>query len=215
MVTSTVVSMWAMRSPDSAMQWLLAHSEDSSSNSFQQIGQQLAMRDPQSAVAYTAQVPDAAREPWVHGVAQGYAQNDPQGAVEWLGQFRGEQWYGRAATTVAMTVAQRDGAAAARLVDELDAGAGGVPTPQLVSVIATNWANQDPAAAAAWALDRATGQERDMAVRNVIGVWVSQDVNGARQWTLRQPQSAVRDAALTSVLMASAMQPETISTGAC
>ena len=34
--------------------------------------------------------------------------------------FRGEAWYGRAATTLALTVAQRDGAAAARLVDELE-----------------------------------------------------------------------------------------------
>jgi hypothetical protein len=207
MVTSTVVSMWATRSPDSAMQWLLAHSQTASPNSFQQIGQQLAMRYPQSAVTYTAQVPGAAREPWVHGVAQGYAQNDSQGAIDWLRQFRGEQWYGRAAATVAMTVAQRDGAAAARLVDELDAGADGVPTPQLVTAIATTWANQNPAAAAAWSLDRATGQERDVAVRNVIGVWVSQDVNGAREWTLRLPQGTVRDTALTGVLMASTMQP--------
>ena len=190
MVAPSVISMWAARSPDAAMQWLLANGQATSPSAFQQIGQQLAMRDPQSALGYTAQVPAAAREAWVHGVAQGYAQNDPQGAIDWLGRFRGEEWYGRAATTVAMTVAQRDGAAAARLVDELPADAGGEQPPRLVSVIATNWANQDPAAAADWLLARATGQERDMAVRGVVGVWSGQDTAGARQWTLRLPQGA-------------------------
>lgn len=207
LVAFTVVSMWASRSPERAMEWLLANGRNVAPNAFQQLGQQLAMRDPQSAAAYTAQVPDAARETWVNGVAQGYAQNDPRGAIDWLTRFRGEPWYGRAAGTVAMTVAQRDGAAAARLFDDLDAGADGVPRQQLVNIIATNWANQEPAAAAEWSLDRATEQEREMAVRGVVGVWVSQDLNAARQWTVRLPPGTARDAALTSVLMASAMQP--------
>jgi hypothetical protein len=105
-----------------------------------------------------------------------------------------------------MTVAQRDGAAAARQFDSLDADAGGVPPPRLVTVIATNWANQDPAAAAEWSLDRASEQERDMAVRNVVGVWSNQDADAARAWTLRLPQNATRDAALTTVLAASAQR---------
>jgi hypothetical protein len=210
MVASTVVSMWASRSPDSAMQWLLANGQTASPNSFQQIGQQLALRDLQIALTYTGQVPASAREPWVRGVAQGYAQNDPQGAIDWLDGFRGEQWYGRAATTVAMTVAQRDGAAAARLLDGLDsdagAGAGGVPMPRLVSIIATNWANHDPAAAAAWSLQRATGPDGEMAVRSAVGVWAAQNADAARQWTLRLPRSSARDAALAAVLSAAVLQ---------
>jgi hypothetical protein len=201
-----VLSMWAQRAPDSAMKWLLAHNQDAPQNAFQQLGQQLAMRDPQNAIAYTAQVTESAREQWANGVAQGYSQNDPQGAIDWLGRFRSEQWYGRAATTLAMTVAPRDGATAARFVDELGAEANGVQTSQLVNMIATNWANRDPAAAAEWSVRRPTDQERDMAVRNVVSVWSAQDVNAARQWTLRLPQGAVRDGALTGVLMASATQ---------
>ncbi|HJR71527.1 MAG TPA: hypothetical protein VKA43_15905, partial [Gammaproteobacteria bacterium] len=205
-LASMAISTWASRSPDSAMQWLLANGQSAPPNVFQQIGQQLAMRDPQKTLAYSAQVPPAAREQWVHGVAQGYAQNDPQGAIEWLGQFRSEQWYGRAATTVAMTVAQRDGAAAARLVDAIDTDDTGPQTRQLVNVIANNWANQDPAAAAGWALDRPTEPERALAVQGVVGVWSSQDVDGARQWALRLPQGALRDTALAPVLRATTMQ---------
>jgi hypothetical protein len=202
---SMVLSMWAQRAPDSAMKWLLAH-QGAPQNAFQQLGQQLAMRDPQNAIAYTAQVAESAREQWANGVAQGYSQNDPQGAIDWLDRFRSEQWYARAATTLAMTVAPRDGAAAARFVDELGAEGNGVQTSQLVNMIATNWANRDPAAAAEWSVRRPTDQERDMAVRNVVSVWSAQDVNAARQWTLRLPQGAVRDGALTGVLMASATQ---------
>jgi hypothetical protein len=197
-----VVSMWASRAPDRAMTWLLANAQDAPPNVFMQIGEQLARRDPRNAAAYTAQVPQAAREPWIHGVSQGYAQADAQGAIDWLGQFRGEPGYERAAVSVAMSVAQRDGAAAARLVDELDAERIGPQAQQLANAIATNWANVDPPAAADWAIDRPTEQERAVAVRNVTGIWANQDADAARQWALRLPQGATRDGALTTLLTA-------------
>lgn len=205
-MASMAISMWAQRAPDRAMNWLLARGHDAPPNAFAQLGQQLAMRDPQSAVGYTAQVPDSAREQWANGVGIGYAQSSAQGAIDWLDRFRGEEWYGRTAGTVAMAIAQRDGAAAARLFDQLEPDASGAPPTRLVSVIAANWANQNPAAAADWAIERASEQERDMTVRNVLNVWSNQDADGARQWTLRLPQGATRDAALTSVLTTTVMQ---------
>ena len=206
-----LVSSWTMRSPEGAMRWLLANGQNMPPNLFMQVGQQLAMRDPRTALAQSAQIPAAAREQWMQGVAQGYAQNDPRGAVDWLAQFRGEPWHDRAATTVAMTIAERDGAAAARLIDELGAGNS---QPQLANQVAMNWASRDPAAAAAWALERRNEQERTMAVRNVITVWSNQDPDGARQWMLRLPQGAMRDGALTTALANTAMQkPGALDTG--
>jgi hypothetical protein len=199
-----VIANWASRSPDGAMNWLLANGQRTDPNTFMQVGQHVAMRDPRAAVAYTAQVPSAAREPWIRGVAQGYAQNDPQGAIDWLGQFRGEQWYDRAATTVAMHVAQRDGAAAARIFEGLDPARIGPEGEQLANVIASNWANHDPAAAAEWAIERSSELGRAMAVQSVLGVWTHQDADGARQWTLQLPQGALRDRALTMLLTAAA-----------
>jgi hypothetical protein len=205
-LASMAVSMWASRSPDNAMRWLLANAQSASPNAFQQIGLQLARRDPQNALAYSAQVPPGAREQWVQGVAQGYAQTDPQGATDWLRQYRGEQWYGRAASTVAMAVAQRDGAAAARLVDEIDTEVLGAQARQLVINVATNWANQDATAAADWSSSRPTDVERQAAVQSVVAVWSNRDVDGARQWTMRLPQGALRDAALVPLLTATAVQ---------
>jgi len=198
------VSTWASRSPDNAMRWLLANGASASPSIFQQVGQRLAMRDPRGAVAYATQVPAAAREPWIQGVVQGYAQSDPQGAIDWLRGFSGEPWYAQAATALVHAVAQRDGAAAARFVDELEASRTGVQSgaqaQQLAGIIAVNWANNDPAAAAAWAIDRRTEQERTLAVRNALGVWSGHDVSSARQWTLQLPPGALRDTALTVLL---------------
>ncbi len=202
------VSMWASRSPDRAMSWLLANSQTAPPNVFMPMGQQLAMHDPRNAIAYSAQIPAAAREQWIQGVAHGYVQNDPLGAIDWLAQFRGEEWYGRAASALAMTVAQRDGAAAARLIEGVDTERTGNQGLHLTLtlMIVTNWANQDPAAAAEWGMDRPTEQERMTAVGNVLGTWSNEDAAGARQWTLRLPQGAIRDSALTRLLTTAASQ---------
>jgi hypothetical protein len=204
----SVTSMWASRSPDEAMSWLLANGQDASPNVFMQVGQQLAMRDPRSAIGYTARVPAGAREQWMQGVAQGYSQSDPQGAIDWLAQFRGEEWYGAAAGAVAMNVAQRDGAAAARLLDGIDRRGGNVELQRLSTLIAVNWANQDPAAAAEWALDRPTDAERISTVTQVLGTWSNQNVGEARQWALRLPQGALRDQSLTMLLATTASRTQ-------
>ncbi|HET7608680.1 MAG TPA: hypothetical protein VFL84_08395, partial [Gammaproteobacteria bacterium] len=201
-----IASMWAQRSPDRAMSWLLANGQNASPNIFMQVGQQLAMRDPKNAIAYTTQIPAGARESWARGVGQGYARSDPEGAIDWLVQFRGEDWYARAAVTVAMDVAQMNPAAAARLVDGLDSARGAVETQRLTNVIASSWAGREPAAAAAWALDRPTEQERAMAVQGVINAWSGRDADGARQWTLTLPQGQMRDGALTTLLTASTLR---------
>jgi len=205
-VGAMLVSSWSRRSPESAMRWLLANGQNASPNVFMELGQQLAARDPRNAIAQSGQIPAAARESWINGVAQGYAQNDPQGAIDWLAQFRAEPWYDRAATAVAMSVAQRDGATAARLIDDLGPERTGMQAQQLANTVATNWANHDPAAAADWAMDRRTEPERTTAVRNVVGIWSNQDPVAARQWTLRLPQGASRDGALTAVLTTTAFR---------
>ena len=123
------------------------------------------MRDPKNAIAYTAQIPAAARESWARGVGQGYARSDPEGAIDWLGQFRGEDWYARTAVTIAMDVAQMNPVAAARLVDGLDAARGTQETQRLTNIIAASWANREPTAAAAWALDNDHPRAHDFASR--------------------------------------------------
>jgi hypothetical protein len=177
------------------------------------VGQQVAMRDPRNALAQSGQIPAVAREQWMQGVAQGYAQNDPQGAIDWLAQYRAEPWYARAATNAAMQLAQRDGPAAARFVDAIDTERFGPQAQQLVTTIATSWANRDPAAAAEWAMDRGNPQERTNAIGSVVRAWSGQDAAAARQWTLRLPQGAMRDKALTTILQTTVSQGSGLDAG--
>jgi hypothetical protein len=205
-----VVATWASNSPEGAMRWLLGHGEQATPTLFQTVGHNFARRDAQSALAYSAQIPAAAREPWVHGVAQGYAETDPAGAVQWFNQFRGEAWYESGATALAMTVASHDGAAAAQLIDAAGLDESAPNTQQIIEMIATNWANRDPAAASAWAVDRGSESQRVGAVRSTVGVWSFQNHEAARSWTLQRPPGAVRDSAL-AVLLTMAPAPATSS----
>jgi hypothetical protein len=96
--------------------------------------------------------------------------------------------------------AGQDGAAAARLLDEVESELGPTQTANVAMNIANNWANQDPFAAAEWALDRPSEQIRSTVVPNVVGTWSASDPAGARQWTLRLPEGQLRDASLTTLL---------------
>ena len=196
------LSMWSSRSPDGAMQWLLSNADRAPPDVFRNVGQQLGSRDPANAVTHTSRIPAAAREAWIQGVAAGYAESDALAAVDWLGQFRGEPLYARTVVAVAGVVAQRDGAAAARLLDSVAGEVDARQSMNIATVIANNWANSDPAAAAEWALVRAEPQARSMAVANVIDVWATTDLDAARPWVLRLPEGQLRDLSLTRLLTA-------------
>jgi hypothetical protein len=195
---------WSSQSPESAMDWLLQDTGRAPAGIFQQIGRTFSYRDPAAAAAYTSRVPADSRAEWIRGVASGYAQNDPQAAVDWLSQFRAEPGYAESVVEIAGLIAQQDGAAAARLLDDVESELNPQQGMQTVSMIANSWANRDPWAAAEWALDRPDEQSRSMAVSGVMGVWAHRDFANARQWTLRLPAGQLRDASLSTLLVTAA-----------
>jgi hypothetical protein len=192
---------WSLQSPESAMDWLLQDPGRASAGMFRQVGQMLGGRDPAAAAAYTSRIPADGRAEWIRGVAIGYAQSDPGAAVDWLGQFRAEPGYADNVIEIAVQIAAQDGVAAARLLADVESKLNPQQSMQTVSIIATNWANGDPAAAADWALDRRDEQSRSMAVSSVMGVWAHRDFASARQWTLRLPAGELRDASLGTLLV--------------
>jgi hypothetical protein len=195
-----LLPQWASRSPDAAMRWLLANVSAVPADAFMQIGQQIAAHDPRAATGYTTQIPPTARESWLRGVVEGYAQQDPRGAVNWLGQFRGETWYAGAAAALAMRVAQHDGSAAARLLDEADPSGTRRETAMIAGQIANAWASRDPPGAAQWALTRPTETQQSQAVSATLAVWAMSDPTAARTWTLQLPPNDLRDGALSRLL---------------
>jgi hypothetical protein len=195
-----LLQMWSSRAPDDAMEWLLSNAGGMPPEVFQQIGQQAGMRDPRAAAAQTARVPAEARAQWIQGVAMGYAQNNAREAFQWLNQFRGEPVYANGVEVVLSMTANQDPATAARLLEEVGDELNATQAANLSMNIANNWANQDPFAAAEWALDRPSEPSRSMVVPNVVGTWSASDIAGARQWTLRLPEGQLRDSSLTMLL---------------
>ena len=192
----SMLGMWSGMAPDAAAEWLVAHQISDVPGSYQQVAQQLARNNPARATDYTSRVPPAARAEWIQGVATGFAQTDAQAATEWLAQYRGDPVYSRAVGSVAAGLALTDAPAAARLLatatDPAAAASGAY-------VVAMQWAQRDPHAAATWAADYDASANQQV-LPNVVGTWAQADAPAARAWTLRMPSGAARDAALGNLL---------------
>jgi hypothetical protein len=73
-------------------------------------------------------------------------------------------------------------------------GFGGV-----ASVVAGNWAAQDPQAAANWALSLPSGPQQGSAMNQVLQNWVAQDPNGAVAFVNSQPAGPGKDGMVSSL----------------
>jgi hypothetical protein len=133
-------------------------------------------------------------------VAVGYARADPQLALTWIARFRGDPAYEPGAVAAAQGLALIDPPAAARLLDVLGADAEVVGSA--ATMIAMQWAQQDPTAAAQWAGAVGAPELRDAALGAVAQQWAAIDVEAARGWVLGLPNGASRDRALGSMIAA-------------
>ena len=200
--TGLVVSLidsWARRPGNigPALDWMLANGTAVPAEAFERIGLMYAHSDPSAAAAYVDRVPNGARAAWISAVAVGYAATDPRSAAAYLERFRGDPAFDRAAVAMVQPLAQSDPAAAARLLASVGTrGADGVG-PEFA--IARNWAQRDPAAAAAWALDLPL-LTRSVALSMVTGAWALQNPDAVRDWALRVPPGEKKDAALAAAM---------------
>lgn len=204
---SSIATTWGSRDPEAALRWLLAN-DRMTEETIMQIGRQFGASNPAAAVSYASQIPSELRASWIGTVAAGYAMSDPQAAMSWVAQYRGQPGYESAVAAVAQAASQYQPAAAARLLDTIDAA-----PPEVrgaVTQIAFGWAQQDARAAAQWAADLRNVDARRDAVSAVARTWSSSDAPGARAWALSLPHGDSRDAALTPVLTTRAASGEPI-----
>jgi hypothetical protein len=73
------------------------------------------------------------------------------------------------------------------------------------SVVAGNWAGQDPQAAAGWALSLPAGPQQGSAMNQVLRNWVAQDPNGAVAFVNSQPAGPPKDGMVSSLARGLAM----------
>jgi hypothetical protein len=77
--------------------------------------------------------------------------------------------------------------------------AGGGAYGGAASVVAGNWAAQDPAAAAGWALSLPAGPQQGSAMNQVLRGWVAQDPAGAVAFVNSQPAGLPKDGMVSSL----------------
>lgn len=180
-----------------SLEWALANSSAVPPESFELLGYSLAQSDPAAAARYLDRVPSASRAGWLTAVTVGYAANDPQAALSFIERYRGDAGFDRAITALAPHLARTDPPAAARLL-----GSVSERTNEGLSAefqVVQQWAQRDPAAAAAWAMDQPPMQ-RNALVGLATSAWAQSDRDGLRRWALSMPAGERRDAALSAAL---------------
>ncbi|MBN1240241.1 MAG: hypothetical protein JXB36_17185 [Gammaproteobacteria bacterium] len=200
---NAVTSIWATVDPQAAVDWMLANGDRAGTARLGSAAQRLAAQDPALAASYVQRVPAEVRPELISAIAAGYAQSDPEQALLWLEQIRGQPGYESAATAVVRSVAVYDAPAAARLLE--NAGGAGPESAMAATMIANQWASQDPAAAADWAQRLEHRDLRSSALGGVARQWAANDRDTARAWALGLPRGNERDAALGAVLQAADM----------
>lgn len=210
----SVLSSWAM-GPDKkveALDWALANANAVPPEAFERLAYQVAQADPTAAAAYLDRVPSAGRAGWLRAVAVSYAATgDPQAALSFLERYRGDPGFDRAATALAPHLARTDPPAAARLLGSVSERSNEGFGAELQ--IAREWAQRDPAAAAAWAIDLPLMQ-RNAIVGMVAGAWALADRDAVRRWALSMPSGEKRDAVLAAAVRASGTEPDAALMGA-
>lgn len=199
-VLPSLLSAWASASPESALDWALAHESTLDSGSAQQLAYSTGSGDADAAMRAGARVPPELQDEWLGGVAAAMAARDPAGAASWITRYRGRPGYDEAFAVVVQRFAMTDAAAAAKMVDE----ASGPSRLTAARAVARYWADSNPAAAASWAEGLADTEMRKAVIEQVAQAWTTSDSAGARRWMLRMDRGPLRDTALTAFLVRSA-----------
>jgi hypothetical protein len=72
------------------------------------------------------------------------------------------------------------------------------------SLVASQWAQQDPRAAAEWASALTESQARSSALTSAVGAWANSDRVAAKRWTLELRPGAERDEILQRLILRTA-----------
>jgi len=205
----TVAANWISRDPDAALEWLLGNAARINANTFGELAQHVAVLDPVTAARATSRIPSDARPAWLQGIAREYGRTDPNGALAWIAQFEGAPGYDGAASELVQTLAEHDASAAARVLASVGDSSLN-PFRGATGAVGYYWAQQDPAAAAQWALGLGENRRREDAIGAVARQWGAVNAPAARGWAMSVPQGALRDTALSNVLygMASVGTPD-------
>lgn len=119
------------------------------------------------------------------------AKEDATSALSWASTLDGEHDRAVAKAEVALHVSSTDPAAAAKIL--ADSGVTGADFDAVAVPVFQNWAAQVPQDAAEWVLKYPAGNQRETAVKAVMGRWVQGDAAAAFAWMTSQSNPSVRE----------------------
>jgi hypothetical protein len=161
----TVLAL-AERSPQQALRWALAQPRRHSEAAIITAAYEAAREHPANALGALAQLPSSAeRNAAIAHAAGQWGARDGVAASAWAGQLAPGDLREHACSALAVAMAERDPRAAADFVATQISD--GVLLKTAAVAVAQRWAQQQPAAAKAWAEQFAPGPIRDDALREI------------------------------------------------
>ena len=154
---------WGDSDPAAAAQWARSLSDEGERTlALTGIAGEAVRTEPLLALELSRFLPETARDGIVERATMEWAASDPEAAVEWARGISGEALRAKVIAGIAIIWSDRDPVGGATMAaNELPAGR--LQADSIVSVV-QRWAQQSPAAAAAWVLRFPDGELRDAAM---------------------------------------------------
>lgn len=199
---SSVVSMWAQRDSEAALNWTLANAEQLEDSTLRNLSQRIADEDLDLAISTLDGLAPDKRAGWIEGLAARLVQRDVNEAIGFLERYRGQPGYDQAYGTFLSQIARNDPVrAAGMLATAPESSANG----SAIFAISREWANRDPAAAGRWAVDSIDdAQLQSTAIVQIASTWAQRDAAAAERWIFSLTSGQSRDAAVNGYLTAAA-----------
>jgi hypothetical protein len=204
-----VAIAWANTDLPAATAWLQAMpAGDSKEVAALNLGYEAARSEPVTALVVASALPPGPKRDdlLVHAVSQWAAGNSAV-AADWAAQVPDVNLRERLLATVAVSSAEKDGAAAATLAVRT-IGAGDEQDRAVVSIL-QRWAQNSPSAAASWVAQWPDTPARDAATQNLLALWTVQDSQAAATWLYEMPEGALRNIGISGYSQALADRDRT------
>jgi len=188
-----VAIAWANQDLGAATQWVEGMAAGAERDGVTlDVGYEAARRAPKAALALAGELePSRERNDLlVHALSQ-WAAADAGEAVAWAERVSDAELRQELVATVAVAVAEENGAAAAELVAR-SLEAGEEQDRAAVSIV-QRWAYEAPEGAAAWVAQFPDTAARTAALRSLVEIWTEQNSEAAAQWLAGLPEGPLRE----------------------
>ncbi|HUF73397.1 MAG TPA: hypothetical protein VMR74_10910 [Gammaproteobacteria bacterium] len=201
-LVSSAIGVWASTDLDAALSWTLANADRLDPAALSSLAGRMADEDLDLALNMLDRIEPAHRLGWIQGVTSQMARTDIARAQSFLSQLRGQPGYDEAYASIVQAMTRTDPAGAARMLSDAPSSSRTLESASLM--IAREWADRDPAAAAGWALTLEDSPLQRGTVTNVAMTWALRDAAEAERWLFGLASGPNRDAAADGYINAAA-----------